>query len=185
MPTTTTPSATSTTSAAATISATTTTTAMTTTTNAGTADVDPVHYRRPGRFTRTVANRLVNRLIRSGVPLWGARQLRVRGRTSGEWRSVPVNLLTVDGRRYLVAPRGETQWVRNLRAAGGGELCIGRRCEQFTATELAASDKEPILRAYLKRWAFEVGVFFEGVDADSSPAELARIAPRHPVFRLD
>ncbi|HZP29397.1 MAG TPA: nitroreductase/quinone reductase family protein [Acidimicrobiia bacterium] len=142
-------------------------------------------YRKPGWFTKHVFNRGVALSTRLGVSVWGSRELRVRGRTSGEWRSTPVNLLTVDGKRYLVAPRGETQWVRNLRVAGSGELRVGRRVEAFHATELADADKPPILRAYLKRWKAEVGVFFGGVGADSPDADLARIAPDHPVFVLD
>jgi deazaflavin-dependent oxidoreductase (nitroreductase family) len=139
------------------------------------------HYLEPGRSDR-VMNGIVRFLTRRGVGVWGARELRVRGRSTGEWRTTPVNLLTVDGRRYLVAPRGETQWVRNLRAAGGGELRIGRRTETFTATELPDGDKIAVLRPYLKRWKFEVGQFFDGVDAASTDAEIAAIAPRHPVF---
>jgi hypothetical protein len=95
-----------------------------------------------------------------------------------------VNLLTVDGTQYLVAPRGETQWVRNIRVSGKGVLLLGRRRQSISVTELADTDKPDILRAYLKRWKAEVGVFFDGVGADSPPEELARIAPRHPVFRI-
>lgn len=130
-------------------------------------------------------NRIVEWLTRHGLSLWGSRVLAVRGRTTGEWRTVPVNLLTHEGERYLVAPRGHTQWVRNLRAAGGtGELRLGRRVETFTADELADDAKPPVLRAYLRRWKFEVGVFFDGVDATASDETLLRIAPGYPVFRL-
>ena len=129
-------------------------------------------------------NDLVGRLASLGVSILGTRLLAVRGRKSGEWRTNPVNLLTVDGRRYLVAPRGETQWVRNLRIAGAGELRLGRRVEVFTPTELADADKPHILRAYLKRWKFEVGVFFDGVDHTATDEELLRIAPGYPVFLL-
>ena len=118
------------------------------------------------------------------MSVWGSRELRVRGRKSGEWRSTPVNLLSFAGEHYLVAPRGETQWVRNLRVAGGGELRVGRRIQGFQATELADADKAEVLRSYLKRWKAEVGVFFGGVGAAASDAELLRIAPDHPVFRL-
>ena len=142
------------------------------------------HYQEPGWFTRHVFNPTVALLTRAGVSVWGSRELRVRGRTSGEWRTTPVNLLTHDGEQFLVAPRGVTQWVRNLRVAGTGELRVGKRTETFTATELVDADKVPILRAYLKRWKAEVGVFFDGVSADSSDDELRRIAPDHPVFRL-
>ncbi len=108
----------------------------------------------------------------------------MKGRTSGQWRTTPVNLLTYDGRQYLVAPRGETQWVRNLRAAGAGELRLGRRAEQFRGRELADDDKVPVLRAYLKRWKAEVGIFFEGTGPDSSDDEIRAIAPKHPAFEV-
>lgn len=119
------------------------------------------------------------------MSVWGSRVLEVRGRTSGLPRRTPVNLLTLDGVRYLVAPRGHTHWVRNLRAAGEGRLLLGARGEHFTATEVPDDAKEPILRAYLKRWKWEVGVFFGGVGPDSSSDELRRIAPDHPVFRIE
>ena len=142
-------------------------------------------YVQPGWFTRNVFNRLVVAATRSGLSIWGSRILEVRGRTSGELRQTPVNLLVFQDDRYLVAPRGVTQWVRNLRVAGGGSLRLGRRSEAFRATELPDSEKVPVLRAYLKRWKLEVGVFFDGVGADSDDAELARIASDHPVFRID
>lgn len=143
------------------------------------------HYRAPTSFDRRVFNPLVAGLTRLGVSVLGSRVLEVRGRSSGLPRRVPVNLLTVEGRRYLIAPRGETQWVRNFRAAGEGHLLLGRRRERFTATELADAEKEPILRAYLRRWRWEVGQFFDGVGPDSPSEEFSRIAPEHPVFRLD
>jgi deazaflavin-dependent oxidoreductase (nitroreductase family) len=132
-----------------------------------------------------VFNRMVAGLTKLGVSILGSRVLYVRGRKSGELRSTPVNLLTVDGTRYLVAPRGHTQWVRNLRVAGTGELRVGRRVETFTPTELADEAKPAILRAYLKRWKFEVGMFFDGVDATASDEELLRIAPGYPVFKIE
>ncbi len=123
-------------------------------------------------------------LTRLGISLAGSRVLEVRGRTSGEPRRTPVNLLTVDGTRYLVAPRGRTQWVRNLRARGEGRLLLGRRAEGFTAVELGDDDKPPILRAYLKRWKWEVGAFFGGTGPDSTDEELRAIAADHPIFRI-
>jgi deazaflavin-dependent oxidoreductase (nitroreductase family) len=149
-------------------------------------DGDPgAHYAKPGWFTQHVMNPLVAILTRAGVSVWGSRELRVRGRKSGEWRTTPVNLLTIDTQQYLVAPRGETQWVRNLRVANTGELRVGRRTEPFRATEIDDADKIPILRAYLTRWKAEVGVFFDGVNATSDDAEVTRIAPNHPVFRIE
>src|SRR5438067_247132 len=143
-----------------------------------------VHYQPPGWFTRQVFNRAVRLLTRCGISMLGSRELAVRGRKTGAWRTTPVNLLVHEGDRYLVAPRGHTQWVANLRAAGGGELRLGRRVEQFEATEVNDDDKPEILRAYLRRWKVEVGVFFGGVGPDSPQEELRRIAPDHPVFRL-
>lgn len=96
----------------------------------------------------------------------------------------PVNLLTVDGQQYLIAPRGHVQWTHNMRAVGGGELRLGKNVEEFTAVEVADDDKTPLLRAYLKRWKAEVGVFFNGVGPDSPDTEMRRIAPDHPVFRI-
>jgi deazaflavin-dependent oxidoreductase (nitroreductase family) len=149
-------------------------------------DGDPTspRYVQPGWFTRHVFNPTVALLTRAGVSVWGSRELRVRGRSTGEWRTTPVNLLTLDGEQFLVAPRGHTQWVRNLRVAGTGELRVGRHTDEFDATEIDDAEKVPILRAYLKRWKAEVGVFFDGVSADSSDDELRRIAPDHPVFRV-
>jgi deazaflavin-dependent oxidoreductase (nitroreductase family) len=139
----------------------------------------------PNWFTRNVFNRAVAAFTRLGISVWGSRILEVRGRKSGEPRRTPVNMLAFEGETYLVAPRGHTQWVRNLRVAGEGDLLLGSRREHFVAAELADADKEPVLRAYLERWKWEVGQFFGGVGADSSAADLHRIAPDHPVFRIE
>lgn len=142
-------------------------------------------YIEPDWLTRHVLNSVVKALTKIGVSLWGSRILDVRGRKSGEWRSVPVNLLDLDGTDYLVAPRGETQWVRNLRAAGGGRFRVGRRVTPFEAEEVGDEQKPDVLRPYLRRWKWEVGQFFEGVGPDASEHELAAIAPNHPVFRVE
>jgi deazaflavin-dependent oxidoreductase (nitroreductase family) len=141
-------------------------------------------YQRPGWFTRHVFNRAMRRLTRLGVSVWGSRELRVVGRRSGVVRTTVVNLLDHDGARYLVAPRGTTEWVRNLRVAGTGELLVGRRAETFTSDELADDDKVEVLRTYLRRWKWEVGQFFQGVGPDSSDEQLRGIAGGYPVFRI-
>ena len=141
-------------------------------------------YQQPDWFTRTIFNRVVAALTKLGLPIAGSRVLAVRGRSSGEWRTTPVNPLTLDGQRYLLAPRGHTQWVRNLRVAGSGELRGGARTESFVAQEVPDADKVPILRGYLKRWKWEAGMFFDGKDAGSADADLLAIAPDHPVFRI-
>jgi deazaflavin-dependent oxidoreductase (nitroreductase family) len=141
-------------------------------------------YVQPGWFTQNVFNRAVRRLTRMGISVAGSRELRVQGRKSGEWRTTPVNLLTLDGDRYLVSPRGTTQWVRNIRSSGAGELRVGRRVEAFRIAELADEVKVPLLREYLRKWGWEVGAFFEGVDKSASDEQLAGIAPGFPVFRV-
>ena len=142
-------------------------------------------YQRPDWFTAHVFNPIVAALTRLGVSVAGSRVLEVRGRKTGEPRRTPVNPLTIGGDRYLVAPRGHTQWVRNLRAQGEGRLLLGRRAEQFAAVELGDDEKPPLLREYLRRWKWEVGAFFGGVGPDSSDDELRRIAPDHPIFRIE
>jgi deazaflavin-dependent oxidoreductase (nitroreductase family) len=141
-------------------------------------------FQQPGWFTKNIFNRLVASLTRLGVSVAGSRVLEVRGRRSGEWRRTPVNPLSVEGDRYLVSPRGNTQWVRNLRVSGEGRLVVGRRVEEFTATELGDEQKPALLRAYLEKWKWEVGAFFDGVGPDADEEELRRIGPDHPVFRI-
>lgn len=143
-----------------------------------------VYYRAPGWFTRNVLNRQVALTCMLGISVKGSRVLAVKGRQSGKWRTTPVNLLTHDGRRYVVSPRGETQWVRNLRTAGTGELRLGRRAESFRGRELGEDEKVAILRAYLKKWRVETGIFFEGVGPGSSDDQIRAIAPKHPAFEV-
>lgn len=141
-------------------------------------------YLAPDRFTQHVFNPLVARLTRWGISVMGSRILEVRGRVSGEMRSTPVNVLTIGNERYLVAPRGVTQWVRNVRVSGSAGLRLGREVETVELVEMADGDKPEILRSYLKRWKWEVGAFFEGVGPDASDDELLAAGPRHPVFRI-
>jgi deazaflavin-dependent oxidoreductase (nitroreductase family) len=148
-------------------------------------DVSPTRYRRPGWLTQHVLNKMVTALTRVGISVWGSRVLEVAGRSSGQPRQVPVNLLSFDGGQYLVSARGTGQWVRNVRAADGRlDLLVGRRRQHWVATELTDDQKPAVLRAYLQRWKAEVGMFFDGVSAESSDDELRAIGPNHPVFRL-
>ena len=147
--------------------------------------VEERHYRPPGWFTRNVFNRIVAALTHMGVSVMGSRVLEVRGRKTGEQQRTPVNLLTIDGQKYLVSPRGETQWVRNVRADEGRlDLLVGRRREHYCADEVPDEQKVPILRPYLKRWKAEVGIFFDGVGPDSSDEAISATAHKHPVFTL-
>ena len=141
-------------------------------------------YDRPDWATQHIFNPIVAGLTRVGLSVRGSRILAARGRTSGEWRTTPVNLLNHEGKRYLVAPRGNTQWSRNVRAAGGGELRLGSKREPFAVRELPDAEKNGVLRAYVKLWKFETGKWFDGVTADSPDEDVARIAPDHPVFEV-
>lgn len=141
-------------------------------------------YLAPDAFTRRIFNPLVAGLTKLGVSVRGSRVLAVRGRTSGQWRTTPVNVLRLDGERYLVAPRGVTQWVRNVRVTGTCVLRLGRRRETVSVLELADADKPAVLREYLRLWKWEVGKFFDGVDADASDDMLLHVAADYPVFRL-
>ena len=142
-------------------------------------------YVRPDWFTRRVLNPLVGWLTRRGISVLGTRELRVVGRTSGEIRSTVVNVLEVDGHRYLVAPRGTTQWVRNLRAAGAGEMRLGRRVEHVTVREVTEVAKTPVIRAYVDRWGWEVGKLLDGLPRHPTDEELAAVAPGFPVFAVE
>ena len=147
--------------------------------------MDTTHYQAPGWATRHLANPLMMILTRLGLSARGSRVLETKGRRSGLPRRTPVNLLTLDGVDYLVAPRGETEWVRNVRADGGRlTLRLGRRARDRVADEVPVDERVPLLREYLRRWKAETSVFFGGVGPDASDAELAAIAGRHPVFRL-
>ena len=139
-------------------------------------------YQKPGWFTKYVFNPVVALASWVGISMAGSRRLTVAGRETGEPRTTPVNPLKLDGQTYLVAPRGNTQWVRNLRVVGDGELHHGRRGRRFRGEELPDAEKLPVLKAYLDKWAWEVGAFFE-VDKNPSDEEIQRIAPDHPVFR--
>lgn len=129
-------------------------------------------------------NRVVGWLARHGVSIAGSAEMSVRGRKSGRMQRVPVNPHAHGGSQYLVSARGHSQWVRNMRVAGGGELRVGRKVRTFTAVELPDAEKLPVLRTYLEKWGWEVNQYFQGVTARSSDEEIAAAAPDHPVFRI-
>lgn len=145
---------------------------------------DREHVIRPGFWTTRVFNPIVAWGVRRGWRMKGAVILEVVGRVSGEARTTPVNPLPLAGERYLVAPRGRTEWVRNIRVSGSAVLITRGHREPIAVDEVADARKPPIIRAYLREWAMEVGHFFEGISATSSDAEIAAIAPRFPIFRI-
>ncbi|MFI6729522.1 nitroreductase/quinone reductase family protein [Streptomyces sp. R-74717] len=130
-------------------------------------------------------NSIVGWLARHGVSLLGSAEMSVRGRKSGQMQRIPVNSHTYEGTQYLVSARGHSQWVRNMRVAGGGELRVGRKIRTFTAVEIADDEQKVlIVRAYLERWGWEVNQYFQGITAKSTDAELLAACPDHPVFRI-
>ncbi|MCX4733832.1 nitroreductase/quinone reductase family protein [Streptomyces sp. NBC_01363] len=130
-------------------------------------------------------NSIVGRLARHGVSLFGSAEMSVRGRKSGQMQRVPVNPHTHEGAQYLVSARGHSQWVRNMRVAGGGDLRVGRKIRTFTAVEIADDEQKAlIIRTYLERWGWEVNEYFKGITVKSSDAELLAACPDHPVFRI-
>ena len=141
-------------------------------------------YQKPGFFTKHVANPLLELMMKLGMSARGSRILSVKGRRSGKTYTTPVNPLSFDGERYLVAPRGETGWVKNIRVSREGELRLGGKREPIRVEEVGNDVKEPILRAYLANWKAETSIFFGGVTDESPAEELRRIAPDHPIFRI-
>jgi deazaflavin-dependent oxidoreductase (nitroreductase family) len=142
-----------------------------------------MRYLAPDR-TAKIFNALTKWLTARGVSVLGSRVLAVRGRKSGQTRTTVINLFSYEGAQYLLAPRGHTEWVRNLRAAGEGELRLGRRSDHFTPVEIPDAAKEPLIRLYLRKWAWETGAFFDGLKADSPAADIEAAAPGFPVFRI-
>ncbi|MEV6179989.1 nitroreductase/quinone reductase family protein [Streptomyces sp. NPDC052015] len=129
-------------------------------------------------------NSVIGWLARRGLSIAGTAEMSVRGRKSGRMQRIPVNPHTYEGAQYLVSARGHSQWVRNMRVAGGGELRAGRKVRTFSAVELPDAEKLPILRTYLEKWGWEVNQYFNGVTARSTDEEIAAAAQDHPVFRI-
>jgi deazaflavin-dependent oxidoreductase (nitroreductase family) len=142
-----------------------------------------VRYDRPDGASRVV-NAVIRGLAELGISIAGTRALRVRGRKSGKRRGAVVNVLTVDGVEYLVSPRGSTQWVRNVRAAGVIEMGPRWRSRRVRAAEVADAAKPDLLRHYLDRWYWEVKGHIAGLTPDSGEQELRAAAPSIPVFAL-
>ncbi|WP_120298701.1 nitroreductase/quinone reductase family protein [Gordonia phthalatica] len=139
--------------------------------------------KRGGRLL-AVSNRAVGGLVRVGVAPHDCHELLVPGRVSGDVTARPVNVLDVDGRRYLVSPRGSSQWVRNVRAGGEVRLRRRRSTASVILVELDDEAKPDLLREYLRRWGWQVSAFVDGLTADSPLADLQAAAPRFPVFEI-
>jgi deazaflavin-dependent oxidoreductase (nitroreductase family) len=140
------------------------------------------HFVKPS-LTERIFNRLFAIAIGFGVGLGHNYVVEVRGRKSGRIFSTPIDLLEAGGRRYLVAPRGDTNWVRNARAAGRVTLRKGHRSDDFTVREVGPAERPELLKAYLDRFALTVQRYFP-IPRGSTASEFAPIAERYPVFEL-
>lgn len=136
----------------------------------------------PTRIER-LFNAAVGWLVRMGVGPSHMRLLEVRGRVSGRLYTLPVDLLEYEGGLYLVAPRGRTQWVRNVGASESIVLRRGARRTRYALRPLGDAEKPPVLKAYLVRFENEVGRFFP-LPAGSPVAAFVALAPRYPAFAL-
>jgi deazaflavin-dependent oxidoreductase (nitroreductase family) len=139
-------------------------------------------------FHRTFIDRLndafIATLLRLGIKIGAASLLTVRGRKSGQPHTVPVLVVEQDGQRWLVAPYGVVQWVRNIRAAGTATLTHGRRSETIAVNELSAQEAAPVLKQYLAlQRAADIQKYFDATK-DSPIEDFEREAARHPVFSI-
>ncbi|MBJ7341783.1 nitroreductase/quinone reductase family protein [Mycolicibacterium sp.] len=142
-----------------------------------------IRYDEPNRLARA-GNAIFRWLAEAGISVAGTRALRVRGRKTGKLRGVVINLMTVDGRDFVVSPRGNTQWARNARAAGEVEMGPRWRHRAVQISEVADDAKPALLKLYLERWYWEVKGHVGGLTPDSTDAQFRAAAPSIPVFQL-
>ena len=142
-----------------------------------------VRYDEPHAAARA-ANALIRWLAEVGISIAGTRALRVRGRKTGRLRGVVINVLTVDELDYLVSPRGNTQWVRNVRAAGVVETGPRWRRVSARVTEVDDAAKPELLKPYLARWYWQIKDVVVGLTPESTDEQLRAAAPLIPMFAL-
>ncbi len=139
-------------------------------------------YRRPTKPTQAF-NRFVSWLASLGLMPSKTVTLEVRGRRSGRVRSTVINWVEHEGERYFVSPRGEAEWVRNVRAAGGEAVIVRRGQQKVRLEEVGSEERASIIKAYLGENAWSTQQHFR-VDPKGDLAEFEGIAARHPVFRI-
>jgi deazaflavin-dependent oxidoreductase (nitroreductase family) len=139
-------------------------------------------FLRPSAIERGF-NRMFGLMVRAGLALPHNYLLEVRGRKSGKLYAAPIDLVTLEGRRYLVCPRGRSQWVRNAEAAGRVALRKAFVRHEFAIRALSDSEKLPILKAYLDRYKTTVQRYFP-LPAGAPVEAFAEFAARYPVFKL-
>ena len=139
-------------------------------------------FHAPSRVERFF-NRIYGSLVGMGLGFSYNYLLQVRGRKTGKIYSTPIDLLDMNGQRFLVAPRGRTQWVRNAEASGEVTLKRGRYQQRFRLRPLSPTEKPAVLKAYLDRFHTEVQRYFP-VQAGSPPETFGDIAENYPAFEL-
>jgi deazaflavin-dependent oxidoreductase (nitroreductase family) len=130
-----------------------------------------------------IFNRVFGFLVDLGLGFSYNYLLQVRGRKSGKLYSTPIDLLKLNGKTYLVAPRGRTQWVRNAEAAGEVTLKKGSTRQKFRLRPIPDADKPQILKAYLDTFKREVQRYFP-IPSGSPPEAFANLASSYPAFEL-
>jgi deazaflavin-dependent oxidoreductase (nitroreductase family) len=142
----------------------------------------PPAFRAPSA-TERVFNRIFGFVVGLGLGFSYNYLLQVRGRKSGKIYSTPIDLLEIGGKKFLVAPRGHTQWVRNAEAAGGVTLKKGSKRQKFGLRALPDQEKPEILKAYLDQFRREVQTYFP-VPAGSAVEAFRPLVPGYPAFEL-
>ena len=142
-------------------------------------------YKKPGAGVRFM-NSLLGVAIKLAMSPQGGQLLTVRGRKSGKNVTTPVNPMAFEGAEYLVAPRGDCHWTRNLRVAGQGVLRVGRKKRTVkVAHELENSEKPPVLLAYLERWGGVTKEHFGITWPNPTDEDVTRVCARTPMFRIE
>lgn len=140
------------------------------------------YYNKPGAFARAF-NSVFTMLFKRGLGGKHNVTIEVAGRKSGLPRSTAVNIVEYEGQRYLVAPRGNTEWVRNARAADGKAALHHGKLEHISLTDVPTAERAPILQKYLGENAMSTKASF-GIDPKSPIEKFQEIADRHPVFKI-
>jgi deazaflavin-dependent oxidoreductase (nitroreductase family) len=140
------------------------------------------YYNKPSGFTKAM-NSLMGWLGGRGIGPKKMVSLTIKGRKSGQPRTVAVNIVEYQGNRYLVAPRGNTEWSRNAVAAGGEAVIKRGKPENVRLVEVPISERAPIIQKYVKETAIVRSEF--GLKEDSPIEEIEKVADRHPTFRIE
>jgi len=139
-------------------------------------------FRQPTAIERAF-NKTFGFLVGLGLGFSYNYLLQVRGRKSGKIYSTPIDLLEIDGKRFLVAPRGRAQWVRNAESAGEVTLKKGSQRNKFGLRTLSDQEKPAILKAYLDQFKREVQGYFP-VPAGSPLEAFRDLVQNYPAFEL-